>query len=46
MLENVKCTTNLLRNYSKLYTSNNINKTNKKELNYLLSNLRMSLCEL
>jgi hypothetical protein len=46
MLENVKCTTNLLRNYSKLYTSNNTNKTNKKELNYLLSNLRMSLCEL
>jgi hypothetical protein len=46
MLDNVKCTTNLLRNYSKLYNSNNINKTNKKELNYLLSNLRMSLCEL
>jgi hypothetical protein len=42
MLENAKCSKNLLVKYNKKYNSNSSN----KEMHYLLSNLRMSLCEL
>jgi hypothetical protein len=42
MLENVKCSKDLLVSYNEKYEKN----TKNKELNYLLTNLRMSLCEL